>query len=239
MQDHTSDFELKSHKILRVGHRGAKGYAPENTLASFRKALELKVDMFELDVRLCRSGELVVLHDETVDRTTDGSGAAGELTLSRLKKLDAGQGEKIPTLEEVLELAAGKCGINIELKVENTEQPVAGIIARSVAAGVWTYGHFLISSFDHDKLRRIGALDPRIRIGPLVTDIPGDFLKTARELRAWSVHVAKEYLNSGKVKEFHEAGLKVIAYTAYSSTEIGRLKALGADGIVSDYPDRI
>src|SRR3990172_151413 len=137
MPDRTSESEPNSHKILRVGHRGAGGYAPENTLASFRKALELKVDMFELDVRLCRSGEVVVLHDETVDRTTDGSGAAGDLSFSQLKKLEAGRGEKIPTLEEVLELAAGKCGVNIELKGENTEQPVAGIIARSVAAGGW------------------------------------------------------------------------------------------------------
>ena len=229
----------KSHKILRVGHRGAKGYAPENTLASFRKALEQRVEIFELDVRLCRSGELVVLHDDTVERTTNGSGAAADLTIAQLKKLDAGQGEKIPALEEVLELTAGRCGVNIELKGEATEQPVAGIIARSVAEGVWTYGHFLVSSFDHEKLRQIRELDPRIRIAPLVVEIPKDFLDIARGLRAWSVHVAKENLNQENVQDFQRAGFKVFAYTANSASEIGRLKTLGVDGIVSDYPDRI
>ena len=99
--------------MLKIGHRGARGYAPENTLKSFQKAIELGVDAVELDVQLCKSGELIVMHDDTVDRTTDGSGFVKKLKLKDLKKLDAGMGERIPTLEEVLDLVNRRVKVNI------------------------------------------------------------------------------------------------------------------------------
>ena len=94
--------------MIIIGHRGAMGYEPENTLRSFQKALDLGVDMIEFDVHLCKSGELVVFHDEKVNRTTNGQGYIAQKSLEKLKELDAGQGEKIPTLEEVLDLVKGK-----------------------------------------------------------------------------------------------------------------------------------
>ena len=102
--------------VVKVGHRGAAGHEPENTLRSFRKALDLGADMVELDVHLCGTGELVVIHDETVDRTTDGSGSVRDMPFHELRGLDAGKGERIPTLREVLDLLEGRAGVNIELK---------------------------------------------------------------------------------------------------------------------------
>ena len=114
--------------VLRIGHRGAAGRAPENTLFSFEKAVLLGCDMTELDVHLCRSGEIVVIHDETVDRTTDGSGRVSDLTLNELKLLNAGQGEAIPTLYEVLSLLRDMISLNIELKGLGTAKPVSDLV---------------------------------------------------------------------------------------------------------------
>src|SRR6056297_2287931 len=102
--------------VLKIGHRGAMGYEPENTLRSFKKAIELNVDMVELDVYVCSSGELVVIHDDKVDKTTNGKGYVSEKSFDELRKLDAGMGEKIPTLQEVLDLIDKRAKVNIELK---------------------------------------------------------------------------------------------------------------------------
>ena len=114
--------------IIKVGHRGAMGYEPENTLRSFKKALELGVDMIEFDVYVCKSGELVVIQDDTLERTTNGKGLVIEKTLAELKELDAGKEEKIPTLEEIMDLADKKVKINVELKGNNTAEPVSDMI---------------------------------------------------------------------------------------------------------------
>src|SRR3989344_9380836 len=114
--------------MLKIGHRGACGYAPENTLKSFQRAIDLGVDAIELDVQLCKSGELIVMHDNTVDRTTDGSGFIKKLKLKDLKKLDAGEGERIPTLEEVLNLVDRRVKVNIELKGPKTAKPALKLI---------------------------------------------------------------------------------------------------------------
>ncbi len=117
--------------VLRIGHRGAAGHAPENTLDSFRKAVELECDMTELDVHVCASGEVVVIHDETLDRTTDGKGQVSDHKLSELKQLDAGNGEEIPTLAEVLMLLKDKVMLNIELKGLGTAKPVYDLVIKT------------------------------------------------------------------------------------------------------------
>ncbi len=118
--------------MLKIGHRGAMGYAPENTLGSFAKALELGVDGIELDVHVCKSGEVVVIHDERVDRTTNGKGQVKEMTLKELKELDAGKGERIPTLEEVLDFVDRRAFIDIELKAEGIGNSVADIVRKYI-----------------------------------------------------------------------------------------------------------
>ena len=117
--------------VLRIGHRGAAGHAPENTLLSLNKAMELGCDMTEIDVHICASGEVVVIHDDVVDRTTDGTGAVSELSLDELKSLDAGKGEKISTLNKVLSSLKGRISLNIEFKGEGTPEPVFGIVKDS------------------------------------------------------------------------------------------------------------
>ncbi len=133
--------------MLRIGHRGACGYEPENTLRSFNRALQLRVDMVELDVHVCRSGEIVVIHDSKVDRTTGGTGYVADKTLDELRTLDAGKGEKIPTLQEVLTLVNRKVKVNIELKGTGTAKPVFQLLEKHVRELGWSYGDFLISSF--------------------------------------------------------------------------------------------
>jgi glycerophosphoryl diester phosphodiesterase len=117
--------------FFRIGHRGAAGHAPENTIKSFLKAVELGCDMTELDVHVCGSGEVVVFHDEEVFRTTNGNGFVSQMTLEQLRALDAGEGEKIPTLEEVLTALKGRIQLNIELKGKGTPVPVHRIVENS------------------------------------------------------------------------------------------------------------
>ena len=157
--------------MLNIAHRGASGSFPENTLCSFRSALAAAADMCELDVRLTRDGELVVCHDADVDRTTEGHGAVAWMSRNELKRLDAGvkfdsrfAGERIPTLAEVFEVTAGRCGLNIELKAAGTEKPVCEIVRARGAIGTT-----LISSFEWQQLGRIRLLAPEIRVGLLAS----------------------------------------------------------------------
>jgi len=145
--------------FLKIGHRWAAGYEPENTLASFKKAIDLNVDMIELDVYLCKTGELVVLHDPKVDRTTNGIGYIEEKTFEEVRNLDAGKGEKIPTLKEVFELTNRKVKINIELKWAGTAKPVSKLIKEYVENKWREYDDFMISSFDHYELKWNNASD--------------------------------------------------------------------------------
>jgi glycerophosphoryl diester phosphodiesterase len=115
-----------------IGHRGASGYEPENTLRSFQKAIDLGVEMIELDVYTCKSGELVVMHDDKVNRTTNGNGYVFNMTLTELKTLDAGKGEKVPTLVEVFDLINKKIAINVELKGEGTAESTAELIQKYI-----------------------------------------------------------------------------------------------------------
>jgi glycerophosphoryl diester phosphodiesterase len=225
--------------ILKIGHRGACGYAPENTLASFKKSLELNVDMVELDVCLCRTGELVVIHDVKVDRTTNGKGYVIEKTLEELRKLDAGEGENIPTLDEVLDLINRKVKVNIELKNEKTTKPIFDLIEHYVKKKEWQYEDFYISSFNHIALRDFNRLNPNVKIGALVDGIPLGFAKFAEKLNAFSVNPNIEFINQNFVDDAHKRGLKVYVWTVNDSDDINRMKKLGVDGIFSNYPDRI
>ncbi len=156
---------MANRRILKIGHRGACAYAPENTLASFAKALELGVDMVELDVFCCRSGELVVIHDESVDRTTNGKGLVAEMDYDALCRLDAGCGEKIPLLSEVFDLVDRRTKINIELKGEAVASSVVILIEKYVREKGWHYDDFLVSSFDHSQLQDVRSINEELKIG--------------------------------------------------------------------------
>ena len=225
--------------MLKIGHRGAKGYEPENTLISFKKALELKVDMVELDVYVCKTGELVVIHDDKVDRTTNGIGYVVGKTFDELRKLDAGKGEKIPTLEEVFDLIDRKVKINVELKGEGTAKPVYELIEKYIKEKSWEYDDFLISSFNHYALKEFNDLNPNIRIGALITGIPIGFAEFAEKVNSYSVNLDLEFINREFVDDAHKRGLKVFVHTVNDADDIERMKALKVDGMFSNFPDRL
>lgn len=225
--------------VIKIGHRGAMGYSPENTLSSFKKALQLKVDMIEFDVQLCKSGEIVIIHDDNVDRTTSGSGYISEKTLSELKSLDAGNGEKIPTLNEALDLINRKVKVNIELKAQGIAKPVFELIEHYVKNKGWKYSDFLISSFNHSELEEFYKLNKKIQLGVLWEEIPPRFTDFAKKINAWSVNLSLDFINQGFVDKAHKKGFKVLVYTVNDLADIKRMISLSVDGIFSNYPDRI
>lgn len=223
---------------LRIGHRGAAGYEPENTLGSFARALACGVDMIELDVRLCGSGEVVVIHDETTDRVTGVAGVVNELPLVELQALDAGTGEHIPTLGQVLDAVNRRCRINIEIKESAAVQPMLAVIAQYRHRG-WRADDFLISSFNHLDLWRVKELDACLPIGALATVIPPDFDTYAEELGVASVHAHHESVVPALAEALHQRKICLYAYTVNDPAHISAVRASGVDGIISDFPDRI
>jgi len=226
-------------KLIKIGHGGARGYEPENTIRSFQKAIAMGVDMVELDVYICKSGEAIVIHDETVNRTTNGTGYVTEKTFTELRELDAGQGEKIPTLEEVLALVNKKSDVNIELKGPNTAKPIADIINKYIAIKHWSDYNFLVSSFNHRELTKFKKILPQIKIGALFASIPFDYVKSAKELNVYSINLSRKFISQKLVDDAHQQDLKVFVFTVNDHDDIKRIKALGVDGIFSDFPDRL
>lgn len=221
--------------VLLIGHRGAAGHCPENTLISFRRALDLGCDMVELDVRLCRSGELVVIHDDTVDRTTDGEGKVADLDLTEIKDLDAGKGQKVPTLEEVLDLVKGGCSTNIELKGPDTAGPVGRILAER---GIGPED-VLISSFMPTELYDIHSSFPGFRVGYLIDADPSGAEDFVKELGGYSVHPRFDLISDHHIGACHDLGLKVFVWTVNKKEDMRRMVRLGVDGIITDHPERV
>lgn len=225
--------------MIKLGHRGARGHEPENTLRSFKKAMELGANMIEFDVHVCSSGEVVVIHDEELERTTNGKGKVAEKTLIELKELDAGKGEKIPTLEEILDFIDRKCRLDIELKGKGTPKPVADILEKSLEQG-WKPGDFLVTSFEHETLLKPFHDEcPKIPIGLLFRKIPEDFADKALAMDAELVALYHKNVTPETIKKAHSKGLKVIVWTVNEKEDMDKLKRWGADGIGSDFPDRL
>jgi glycerophosphoryl diester phosphodiesterase len=155
--------------MIIMGHRGAAALAPENTLLSIATAMEIGVDAVEIDVHLSKDNEIVVIHDATVDRTTNGTGAVSSYTLEAIKKLDAGKGETIPTLQEVIDFIGGKVRLVIELKEAGTEEPVVQLIKRN---GLWE--NVYVISFWHRLVKTVKEIESRIKTGVLFVGCPVD-----------------------------------------------------------------
>jgi glycerophosphoryl diester phosphodiesterase len=224
-------------ELLAIGHRGAMGYEPENTLASFRKALELGVDGIELDVYFI-DGHLLVFHDERLERTTNGQGLLAEQDFAQLRALNAGNGEQIPTLPEVFAVIGGRAGLNIELKGKGTAGAVVEFIASQRQAG-WPNELFLVSSFDQQLLRKVRQLDARVLLGVLVDGPLQDHLDFASELQAYSIHLSLAAVDRSLVEEAHAQELKVFVYTVDEIDDLKKMAAIGVDGVFSNYPDRV
>ena len=218
-------------EFLVIGHRGAAGLAPENTLASFARAVELGVDAVELDVHVVES-RLVVIHDDTVDRTTDGRGVLTEHGLAGLHRLDAGDGERIPLLEEVLAMLPPTVGVNVELKGKGT-----GAVLPDALPGDGR--EILVSSFELAELTAFHTLRPDVPCAPLYHRRTRSMVADARDLDAWSVNVAEGLVDRPLMERLGGAGLRVLAYTVNDPARAAVLRELGVAGVFTDYPDRI
>ncbi len=219
---------------LRIGHRGAAGYAPENTLGALELAITLGVDMVEFDVRRSADGALVVLHDDLVDRTTNREGRIGDLSLSVLREMDAGGGERIPLLEEALACLSGRAGAMIELKVRGIAVDVCANVEAADFQGTVIY-----ASFFHEELLTVRRLIGDAFTLPLIEDVPIPSTAFATDAQATHVGLALDAVTPSLVKAIQEQGSKVFVYTVDESTDIARMKQLGVDGIISNFPDRI
>ncbi len=217
--------------MLRIGHRGARAYAPENTLSSFRKALEIGVDAVELDVRKTKDDQLVVVHDKDVKRTTDSEGLVSELMLKEIKGFDAGGGEKIPTLEETLDFLDKKVKVFIELKEAGIEKQVLSIVHQKELEE-----NVVIVSFLEDALKKVRELNKDIETG-LIYAKHKNPLKAALELKANYLLALYRFTHTANVEKAHECGLKMIVWTINSPQEAEEYAKKGVDGIASDKPD--
>lgn len=242
----------ESHKVTNVAHRGASGYAPENTMAAFAKAKEMNADYIELDVQMSKDGHLVIMHDTTVDRTTDGTGKVGDLTLAELRQLDAGSwfspnfaGEKVPTFDEVLDHFGGKMGILIELK----DPALYPGVERKVAAALRARNldkpknkKIIVQSFDHESVQIFRRLLPRVPVGVLIRNNPNGI--SDWELAMFSTYA--DYVNPNRLmvdaqltRRIHQFGMRIWAWTVRKPEEAVQLKEAGVDGIITDYPDYV
>jgi len=221
-----------------IGHRGARGHAPENTLLGIDTGIALGAPWVEFDVQLHPSGALLVFHDLTLDRTTNGSGFLADQPLAALRALDAGAGQIIPTLEEVLDLVDQRVGVNIELKsAGGTAEAVAAVIRSYVDAG-WPVDKFLVSSFHLPELWEFKQLAPEIPIGALLCGVPLDWAGCALELGAATLNLSSEFVDPRLIADAHAHGIKVYVYTVNDVAEMRLLRGMGVDGVFTDHPDR-
>lgn len=222
--------------MLVIGHRGAMGHAPENTLQAIQIALDIGVDWIEIDVYAVEN-EMVVIHDDDVDRTTNGHGPVMEHSLADLRKLDAGNGQQIPLLSEVVNLIDAKVGLNIELKGPGTAAPVINYLNTQLPPH-WAADQILLSSFDHLELLAAKRLSPVYNRAPLFWNGEIDYDFVMRELEAVCINPSLRMVNQTIVDEAHSNGLAVLVYTVNEKADIERMRKLGVDGIFTNFPDR-
>ncbi|MGC9364255.1 MAG: glycerophosphodiester phosphodiesterase [Fidelibacterota bacterium] len=224
--------------MIVFGHQGAPGYAPENTLKSFEEAIRRGADWLELDVHQV-DGELLVIHDYRLDRTTNGKGILYHQSIESIHSLDAGQGEKIPLLGEVFDLVNRRKGINIELKSAATATAVMNLIDHYITHHHWSLEQFMISSFNHFELKTVRERNPAIQIGVLMYGVPLDFDRIMEEIRPHSINISIEFISPEIVDLIHRKNLKVYVYTVNFPDDAQWMLDLGVDGVFTDYPDRV
>lgn len=229
---------MKDAKPLVIGHRGAMGHETENTLASVQKALDLGVDMIEIDVFRIDSGEIVVFHDRTVDRLTNGSGMIEDYNMFAMNQLTLEGGHKIPLLQDVLKLINNQVVLNIELKGYKTAEKVNQIISYYIKERGWSSENIVISSFIWDELREMRKLNPEVKIAVLTEEDPLQAIEVAKELNAVAINPNFETLTAENTAKIHDENLKVYTWTVNEPEDIQRMKDFGVDGIITNYPER-
>lgn len=223
--------------MLCIGHRGAMGHEPENTLLSVSKALTLGVDAVEIDVYNVENN-LIVIHDRDLSRTTNGRGNIKNCSFAYLRSLDAGKGERVPTLKEVLDIVDRQAIVNVELKGSNTAELVVELIKEYLELG-WSEKDFVVSSFDLGELNRVKTICPQIITGMLIRDLPRDYLTVAQKLQADIVIFSLNVVTTELVRAVHQQNLLVWVYTVNEPDDIKSLKGLQVDAIFTNYPERV
>ena len=246
----------KSHQVVVTAHRGAAGYAPENTLAAIEKGLESGAQRIEVDIHQSKDGKLFIMHDETLDRTTNGHGLLKDMNSDELLKLDAGSwfsaeyhGEKLPLLDQAFKMINGKAVFVIELKhgsdfYPGIEKKVVDMVRRYNA-----YEWVIIHSFDDNVLRTIHRLDPKITLHklfvfktnlfPLMYDVKIHLALLKDYLFTKEISVYYKFVNPALVSRAHKLGFKVNAWTVDDPEVAKRLVNMGVDGIITNYPNEI
>ncbi|WP_284652773.1 glycerophosphodiester phosphodiesterase [Flavobacterium terrisoli] len=215
--------------MLKIGHRGAKDHAAENTLASFQKAIDLGVDMIELDIQLSLDKMPMVIHDQSVDRTTPKTGLVSDYSAKELQHLG------IPTLRDVFELVHNQCEINVEIKAFSATKSVLDLIDKNT----FDKNKILISSFDWNALQEIRFHDDDIRIGVLTETDLDLALAFAKFIKAYSIHPHYHLLSRENVAQMKDKHFKVFPWTINEPEDITFVKSLNVDGIITDFPERI
>lgn len=228
-----------------IAHRGASGHAPENTMAAFRLALELGAKSMELDIHQTKDRELVVIHDFDLKRVARRKGSVKNLTLAELSSLDVGswfdkrfKNERVPRLEDVMALCAGKAEIHVEIKKGSSlyhgiEEQLVDLIQRRKA-----WGSIIVSSFDHEALYRIASIDSRVRLGYLrgLATMRTSF-RELKEIKGESLHMSLRQVDARRVRETHQRGLKIFIYTVNKPKDLARLAKLGVDAVFCNFPE--
>ncbi|MFW9826094.1 MAG: glycerophosphodiester phosphodiesterase [Candidatus Thorarchaeota archaeon] len=228
----------KIKEILVIGHRGASSIAPENTLKAFKKAIELKADYIEFDVHQSKDGEIVIMHDSNTLRTTGHLGLIKQMTLEELKKLDCGDGERIPTLRELIKLAKGKIKLNCEVKARGFAKDIINLlIEEDIIEST------IISSFKHDILLKLKEIEPRIKLASLEPTRIGwikswisrkKLYRDAIDNNFYAINPFFKLVNKSLISKVHNNKIKIFTWTVNSESMIKKLIELGVDGIITN-----
>lgn len=229
----------KTNKLLRIAHRGASEGTFQNSISAFKRAIKLKVDFVELDVRICKSGEPIVIHDSHLNNLTNGKGLIKNMTLKDIKKIKLKNGEPIPTLEEVLFAIDRRLKVDIDIKNKETVEPVVRIIEKFVKNYKWKYEDFSLSAFWLYILKRARDLNKQIPLAPNITFLPRIFLSRTHNYKMQTLKFSKRALRKNMIEKAHARNQKVWVWTINNPKEIEKYADWGVDGIVSDYPERI
>ncbi|MFC3093722.1 glycerophosphodiester phosphodiesterase [Alteromonas sediminis] len=223
--------------MLIIGHRGASGYAPENTVEAFKLALIQKAHGIECDVFQIEGTSSVIIHDFHLDRTTNGKGFVPDCTLTDIRRLNAGNGNKVPVLSELFECLNETTWCNLELKYIEDIHAWVDEIKRLLAAYPYIVNKLVISSFNHPWLREIANQMPTVKIAYLIAHYPLHIVKTIKEFDAFAVNVDINIINQKLVDVIHSNNQQVWVFTVNKLEDMKRCRAMGVDGIFTNYPD--
>jgi len=227
--------------IIVIGHRGAMGHALENTIESVEKAVNLNVDGIEIDVFKSKTGELIVYHDPSLKRLSNSTALIEDISLDSIKKVKLKGGLMIPILEEVIDVIPENIFLNIELKGKNTAYATNKIISEYLTRYNWPPSKFIISSFNWNELKNFRSINADVPIAILVDSLYkiDSAIRLSKELNAISLNTNNKFLTNEIVKKIHSNDIKVYPYTINAPENIKRMKLMGVDAIITDYPERI